>query len=61
MAVFLAIFFGGFGIHKFYLGRAGWGLVYIFFSWTFIPLIFGVIEGIFYLIMSNQEFQKKYS
>jgi TM2 domain-containing membrane protein YozV len=61
MAAFLAIIFGGAGIHKFYLGKAGWGLIYILFSWTFIPFIVGFIEGIIYLLMSTQEFEKKYS
>lgn len=60
MAVFLAIFFGGFGIHKFYLGRAGWGLAYIFFSWTFIPMLLGFIEGVGYLLMTDKSFELKY-
>ncbi len=60
-AALLAIFFGGIGIHKFYLGKATWGLVYFVFSWTFLPAIAGFLEGIMYLLMSNQEFEKKYS
>ncbi len=61
MAALLAIFFGFLGLHKFYLGKATWGLIYLFFSWTFIPMILGVIEGLMFLLMSDQEFQKKYS
>lgn len=61
MAAFLAIVFGGAGIHKFYLGKAGWGLLYILFSWTFIPMVAGFIEGIGYLLMSDKSFQVKYS
>ena len=30
MAFFLCLFFGMFGIHKFYEGKAVWGLVYMF-------------------------------
>lgn len=61
MAGLLAIFFGFLGLHKFYLGKATWGLVYLFFSWSFVPMILGVVEGLMYLLMSNQEFEKKYS
>lgn len=61
MAAFLSIVFGGAGIHKFYLGKPWWGLAYILFSWTFIPMLLGFIEGIMFLGMSNQEFEKKYS
>lgn len=61
LATFLAIFFGGIGIHKFYLGRPWWGLTYIIFSWAFIPLILGFLEGIIYLLMSDKSFEQKYS
>jgi TM2 domain-containing membrane protein YozV len=56
-----AILLGGLGIHKFYLGRIGWGIVYILFCWTFIPAIAGLIEGILYLTASDEEFEKKYA
>lgn len=42
----LAIFLGGFGIHKFYGGKIVMGVIYIVFCWTFIPSIIGLIEGI---------------
>lgn len=60
VAALLAIVFGGAGIHKFYLGKVGQGLLCILFSWTFIPMFLGFFEGLIYLCMSNQEFQKKY-
>ncbi len=60
-AALLAIFLGGFGIHKFYLGRPGWGILYLLFCWTFIPALIGFIEGILYLVMSDESFEKKYS
>ena len=41
-----AIFLGGLGIHKFYSGKVGMGVVYILFCWTFIPAVIGLIEGI---------------
>lgn len=61
VAGLLAIFLGGIGIHKFYLGRVGQGIIYFVFSWTFIPAFMGFFEGIYYLLMSDQEFQRKYT
>ncbi|NTW55124.1 MAG: NINE protein [Chlorobaculum sp.] len=59
-AALFAIFLGGLGIHKFYLGQVGWGIVYIIFCWSFIPALVGFIEGILYLVMSDSEFISKY-
>ena len=55
-----AIFLGGIGMHKFYLGQVGQGIVYVLFCWTFIPSVIGLIEGIIYLTMSDQAFAEKY-
>jgi TM2 domain-containing membrane protein YozV/ribosomal protein L40E len=55
-----ALFLGGLGIHKFYLGRVVWGIVYILFCWTFIPMIVSLVEGIIYLTMSDDKFAAKY-
>lgn len=41
-----ALFLGGFGVHKFYAGRVGMGVVYLLFCWTFIPAIVALVEGI---------------
>lgn len=56
----LAILLGGIGAHKFYLGQSGQGIFYLLFSWTGIPLLIGIIEGVMYLAMSEAEFQNKY-
>ncbi len=55
-----ALLLGGVGVHKFYLGRVGWGIVYLLFCWTFIPAVLGLIEGIIYITMSDQAFAQKY-
>ena len=47
LGVLLAIFLGGFGVHHFYLGRVGLGIVYLIFSWTGIPWILAWIECFF--------------
>ena len=60
IAALFAIFLGGLGIHKFYLGKVGWGILYLLFCWTFIPAIVGFIEGIIYLTMSDEDFAAKY-
>ncbi|MFI5295009.1 MAG: NINE protein [Thermodesulfovibrionales bacterium] len=56
-----AILLGGLGVHKFYLGRTGWGIIYLIFCWTFIPALAGIIEGILYLTASDEEFERKYT
>ncbi len=59
-AALFAFFLGGFGFHKFYLGRIGWGIIYLLFCWTFIPVIIGFIEAILFLVMSDEDFNHKY-
>ena len=69
----LAILLGGWGIHKFYLGFTGPGLVFLLINtigfavtWLmlFIPnIIVGIIaliEGIIYLTKSDEEFEQLY-
>jgi TM2 domain-containing membrane protein YozV len=73
VAGLLAILLGGLGIHKFYLGFTGPGLVYLLvntvgfaITWMllFIPNmilgIFALIEGIIYLTKSDGEFERLY-
>nr|WP_257719828.1 TM2 domain-containing protein [Psychrobacter urativorans] len=59
-AALLAFFLGGFGAHKFYLGKVGMGILYLIFFWTFIPAIIAFIEFIILLVMSDDEFNRKY-
>jgi len=49
----LAIFLGGFGVHKFIAGKAGLGVLYLLFFWTFIPAIVALVEGI--VALTKQE------
>lgn len=56
----LAIFLGGIGIHKFYLGKIGMGILYLLFCWTGIPAIAAFIEGIVYLCSNDENFQLKH-
>ena len=59
-AILLALFLGGLGFHKFYLGRPGWGVLYLIFCWTFIPSVIALIELIVYISMSDESFRSKY-
>ena len=43
----LALFVGGFGIHKFWLSEIVPGVLYLLFCWTFIPSIIALIECFF--------------
>jgi TM2 domain-containing membrane protein YozV len=60
-AGFFALFLGGIGIHKFYLGRNVQGILYLIFSWTFIPTIIAFIEAIILFSMSDQKFDILYN
>ena len=60
-AGFLALLLGGLGVHKFYLGSWGWGIVYILLIWTWVPAIISLIEAIRYFTMSDDEFKQKAS
>lgn len=55
----LGILLGGLGVHKFYMGKIGMGILYLCFSWTWIPSIIGFIEGIIYLCSNDENFQLK--
>jgi len=61
VAGLLAIFLGGLGIHKFYLGKPVQGILYIFLLFFFISPIIAFIEGIIYLTMSDEAFNAKYN
>lgn len=57
----LAMLLGGIGIHKFYLGQIGWGIVYLLFCWTGLPAIWSFIEGIIILCSKTENFELKYN
>jgi TM2 domain-containing membrane protein YozV len=57
----LGILLGSLGIHKFYLGSWGWGIVFILLSCTGLPSICGLVEGIIYLTTNENDFNAKYN
>ncbi len=60
-ASLLAILLGSFGAHKFYLGKPLAGVLYLVFSWTYIPGIIGFVEGVIMLAQSDKDFAKKHN
>ena len=60
VAAILALILGGLGVHKFYLGQTGKGVLYLIFCWTYIPSILAFIEGIMILCSNDENFQIKY-
>ncbi|OXR49722.1 MULTISPECIES: TM2 domain-containing protein [unclassified Pusillimonas] len=58
IAIVLAVFLGWLGAHRFYLGQIGWGIVYLIIFWVFTPLvvIIGLIDAIRYFFMTEEEF-----
>tara|TARA_R110002012_G_scaffold321969_1_gene552901 strand:- start:34568 stop:35299 length:732 start_codon:yes stop_codon:yes gene_type:complete len=53
--------FGSLGIHKFYLGQIGQGLLYFIFSFLIIPAIISLFEFISYISMSTEKFDTKFN
>lgn len=55
----LAFFFGGLGVHRFYLGQ-WWGIFYLLFWGTFIPSIVSIVEAVVFWSSSQESWDKKY-
>ena len=60
-ALILCWLFGGFGIHHFYLGKTGAGVLSVLFFWTAIPLFVAVVNFFQILLMSDEQFDLKYN
>jgi TM2 domain-containing membrane protein YozV len=60
-ALLLCFFLGGFGIHKFYLGKNTAGIIYLVFSFTFVPSIFAFFEFFGLCFMSDREFNARFN
>jgi TM2 domain-containing membrane protein YozV len=49
------------GLHKFYLGRPGWGILYLLLCWTPIPKVASAIEGLWYLFQDREDFERRFN
>jgi TM2 domain-containing membrane protein YozV len=50
---------GGYGVHKFYMGQTTAGIITIVLCLGFCNII-GLIEGIMYLMKTDEEFYQTY-
>ena len=55
-----AIFLGSLGIHKFYLGYTKEGVIQFLLGLCGIGGLIGLIEGIIYLVQTDEEFYQTY-
>lgn len=60
VAGIFALLLGGIGVHKFYLGYFTEGIIQIILSLTCIGGVIPLIEGILYLIKTDEEFFQTY-
>lgn len=60
-AILLALFLGGLGVHKFYLGQTLKAVIMLLFCWTFIPAIIALIEAVLLIVMDDREFDFKFN
>lgn len=49
------------GLHKFYLGQPGWGILYVLLSWTQITRITSAVEGVWYLLQDRTTFDHNFN
>lgn len=61
VAGILALFLGGFGVHRFYLGQTGLGIFYLLFFWFPVMWIVGLIDAIAFFSMDADKFDRKYN
>lgn len=61
VAGILALFLGGLGIHRFYLGQTGLGIFYMLFFWFPVMWIVGLIDAIAFFSMDAEKFDRKYN
>lgn len=65
IAALLAFFVGVLGVHRFYLGRTGSGIVMLVLTCTLFGMLisgpWAFIDMIRYLVMSDEEFAQRYA
>lgn len=64
VAALLAFFLGVLGVHRFYLGRTGSGIVMLVLTCTIVGMLitgpWAFVDFIRYLIMSDRDFARRY-
>lgn len=74
-AAFLALFFGVFGVHRFYLNQRFYGVIYFFLFFVgmaalfdgegvpliLLPVLLGFIDTVLFFVMPREEFDERYN
>lgn len=60
IAIILALFFGRFGIHHFYLGKPALGLIYFIFSKYELIFYFSLCDILIIIFTNNEAWTKRY-
>ena len=55
----LALFLGGFGAHKFYVGQLGQGILYLLLAP--IAAVIGFLSGVKWLLSSDEGFDQRFN
>ena len=61
VAGILGLFFGWIGVHRFYLGQVGLGILYAILAMTGISFVLGLIDAIIFFSMDKDRFDIKYN
>lgn len=61
VAAILAFVFSFIGIHNFYLGKTGKGMLCLLFCWTYIPTLLSLFDFVRLLAMSDADFDRQYN
>lgn len=54
----LALFLWGLGVHRFYMWNIWLAVLYLLFSWTFIPMFISIFEFIYFISFSDDKFNE---
>jgi TM2 domain-containing membrane protein YozV len=59
VAGLLALFLGGLGVHRFYLGQ-WWGIFYFLLCWSGVPMLIALVEAVAFLTADKQHWKSRY-